>query len=212
MIVSTLPREFESPEELGARITEGLAEGLDPENATPATWRMLDKRIIAETEKLGWRMFYSELVLRRLRAWEFEPGGIECSEYFTAALRKFYRVMQRLDPPPLDPRLHSHKQENVKELRLAFKVLGKWVRATRRKPTAQQLRIRFEEVLSTGDFPFLQANLDSWLSFFTQQAAFVQTALASTRLPAATLYDRWLATSTGYQPETLRQKISLLKL
>ena len=212
MLISTLPRHFESTEELGAWITNGLAEGLDSDPASPKTSRLLDKRIFAQTETLGWRMFYSELVQMRLCAWETETGGVECYEEFTVALLRFARFMKRLDPPPLDPHLHSHKQANVKELRLAFKVLGQRVRPLRKKPTAQQLRLWFGEILSTGDFPFLQANLESWLDFFTAQAGFVQTALNSPRFPAATLYNRWLATSTGYEPETLRQKISLLKL
>jgi hypothetical protein len=212
MLISTLPREFDSPEELGAWITNGLAEGLDSDPASPKTSRLLDKRIFAQTETLGWRMFYSPLVQMRLRAWETEPEGGQCAEKFTAALRKFYRVMQRQDLPPLDPGLHSHKQANVKELRLAFKILGQRVRPLRKKPPAQQLRLWFGEILSTGDFPFLQANLDSWLRFFTAQAGFVQAALNSPRFPAATLYNRWLAASTGYDTETLRQKISRLKL
>jgi|HubBroStandDraft_2_1064218.scaffolds.fasta_scaffold01202_19 hypothetical protein len=212
MLISTLPRHFESTEELGAWITNGLAEGLDSDPASPKTSRMLDKRIFAQTETLGWRIFYSELVQMRLRAWETEPCGVECYEQFGTALVKFARFMQRMDLPPLDPGLHSNKQKTVKELRLAFKVLGQRVQSARKSPTAQQLRFWFEEILSTGDFPFLQVNLDSWLSFFTTQTGLVQKAFNSPRFPAATLYDSWLAASTGYEPVTVRQKISTLKL
>jgi hypothetical protein len=212
MLISTLPRHFESTEELGAWITNGLAEGVDFDPAGPKTSRMLDKRIFAETEKLGWRMFYSELVQMRLCAWETEPGGVESYEQFSKALVKFARFMQRLDPPPLDPGLHSNKQKTVKELRLAFKVLSQRVQSVRKKPTSRQMHFWFEEILSTGDFPFLQANLNSWLSFFSAQTGFVQNALNSPRFPAATLYDSWLAASTGYEPVTVRQKISVLKL
>jgi hypothetical protein len=213
VLIYELPREFESPEELGAEITNGLSEGLNYyENPTPQTWRLLDKRILAETETLGWRMFYSPLVQMRHRAWETEPNGVENCEKFAAALVKCNRIMRRLIKPPLDPKLHSHKRENLKELRLAFKLLGQRVRAARRKPASKQLRFWFEEILSTGDFPFLRVNLDSWLSFFSTETGFVQSTLNVSRFPAAALYDRWLATSMGYEPETLRQKIALLKL
>jgi hypothetical protein len=210
MIISTLPREFESIEELGACITEGLAEGFDPQNATPATWRLLDKRILKETETLGWRIFTSELVRTRLCAWEVEPEGIERYRSLGEALNKFARTMHRRKPP-LDPRIRENKRETVNELRLAFKVLRAALRTSRRKPASRELLLQFQRIIAEGDFPYLNLNPDSWVGFFAAKAAFVTRQLDNSRFSPAAIYDAWLAWATWYEQETLRQKISLLK-
>jgi hypothetical protein len=210
MLISTLPRHFTSPEELGAWITNGLAEGLDYQNPTPETWRMLDKRILEETETLGWRIVTSTLVLMRLRAWESESEGIVRYRQFGEALLKFAHTMHQ-GKPPLDPRIYQNKQETVNELRVAFRVLREQFTASWEKNTSPELMQQFQQIIAEGDYPFLQANPDSWDEFFTAEASFIQNALNS-RFSPATIYDTWLAWATRYEQETLRQKICDLKL
>ena len=82
-------------------------------NPNAETRRALDKRILEETETLGWRIFYSELVQRRLHDWETEPEGIERYRVLGEALVKFARTMHE-GKPPLDLRIYQHKQETVK--------------------------------------------------------------------------------------------------
>ena len=210
MIISSLPREFESLEELGARVTEGLFEGLDLENLTPSDLRILDKRILKEAETLGWRIFTSESVLIRLHGWEFDPDGIERYRCLGESLNKFARTMQQRKPP-LDPRIRAHKRETIEELRLAFKVLRAPRRTSRQRPPTQQLLQRFQQIIAEGDYPYLKLNPESWFGFLNAEAAFVMHQLDNPRFSPATIYDAWLAWVTGYEQEVLRQKISALK-
>jgi hypothetical protein len=214
MIISSLPRQLlESPEQLGALITEQLAQGVNPDNLTDDALRSLDERVILEAETLGQRIFTSRLVQARVQAWEWQPGGIERNERLGKALAKYGRIMQRQELPPIDPGIRQHKQETVNELRLASRAFRQQYTKLRKTPTQAELLKMFRQVLAGGGgvFPYLTANLDSWVLFFEQEKDTVSRALSTSRFPAAEIYDQWLAWATGYKQEALRQKIATLK-
>lgn len=211
MIISSLPRQFESTEQLGALITEQLAHGVNPDDLLDTALRAIDERIILETETLGWRIFASTLVQARLQAWEWQNDGIALYERLGKSLAKFGRIMRQQELPPLDPQIRQNKQKTVNELRLASRAFRQQYTKLRKKLSQAELLNMFRQVLTDGDFPYLTANRDSWVLFFEQEKDTVSQALSVSRFPAASLYDQWLAWATGYKQEALRQKIATLK-
>jgi len=219
LIISTLPREPLSDEQLGLLITSGLAQRLEALTDVPSDgllsqtqYRMLDDLIIRQTETLGEFALASPMVRERLHAWRVHPSGIFLTERFAAALVKAVRYHQRVALPPLDPGIPVAKRKTVDELRAAFKILRAKYSTAKKKPRIAEVVAQFQGVVQDGGFSHLGANIDSWNSFFRARSEFVLEMLNRPRLSPAALYDAWLAWATHYEQETLRQKISSLNL
>jgi hypothetical protein len=211
LIISVLPREQLSPEQLGSHIDAELVRCfspacLSPDLLSPAQSKILDDLIIRQTETLGDLALASPIVLGRVHAWRDHPLGIARMQRFCAALVKAVRVHQHKAKPPLDSRMLAAKRKTVDELRAAFKVLRGKFRAAKKDPKIKDFTVQFLEVIQPGGF--LQANADSWCAFFAADFQQALDSLNGPRFSPAALYDAWAAWATGYTQETLRQKVS----
>ena len=224
LIVSLAPRDLETPEEWDVFITEQLerllASGLSQNERDllavclrgestvelPASvWVALDDLIIRQTGTLGWRIFLSTLVHARFRMWDIRPGGDELFERFGQALAAYGRYMHRQDKPPLSVDIKPAKKETVVELRLLLKKLEQQFAGSNRGPSTEELVAAFG-ALALEQQGFVASNLESWSAFLRSEAP----PLLNPGTSAASLFDAWLAWATGYDQETLRQKISKL--
>jgi hypothetical protein len=137
---------------------------------------------------------------------------VEKISLFTVALNQNARILHHLDKPPVDPELGVVKEETVRELRVILRATHNHLTSARRSLSLAEQFTHFRDAIMEGDAPHLQANLESWTYFFTHapgdQKAEIKDMLAAKR--AADLYNAWIASSTGYTRETLRQKISSL--
>jgi hypothetical protein len=215
LIISTLPRELLSREKLGTHITIGLQrlfEGLAgvPDPQTLAHFKILDDLIIRQTETLGHLALASPKVQERLNVWWDDPlTGIARTERFAAALVTAVRHHQQ-GLPPIDSRMADAKRRTVDELRATFKVLRTKFSAAKKSPKIEDFTAAFRATIQPDGF--LAANADSWCSLFTAEFPFLLNTLNQPRLSPAAIHDAWLAWATGYDQETLRQKVASRKL
>jgi integrase len=225
-IITRIPRPYPpSAETLGAIITKELSyiwEGilsdseireLRSQSVSASGVEKLDALILKQAETLGWRLGLSELVHLRFNDWDFQANGPVLFEKYGKALAKSARRMQKLEPPPIDdPDLYRGKQETVLELRLFLRSLRNAFSRLRRQPSSDELIEYFRTTISAaGDaFIHLKTNSNSWLQFFRADPISVKLLLHGKRAAPATLFDAWLAWGKGFEPETIRQKISEL--
>lgn len=231
LIISRIPREFESSDDLGRWITAQLGTIMETHIVRPderalwaqmlqgegepnvRLWAELDELIIAQVPSLGWRITCSVLVQHRFRAWESAPNGVDLMQRFCDGWAQSVRILQRKEKPPVDPELGLAKEKTVHELRVILQAIHGHLTGARRSLSLAEQAEHFRAAVIEGGAPHLQANLDSWVYFFAHvpegQKAEVKDTIFRKR--PAELYDLWLAASTGYTRETVRQKISSLK-
>lgn len=221
-IISRIPRPYPSSgEELGKLISDALwtiwmgvlskEDHVDSSKFSPADFEKLDALILKQAETLGWRVALSELVHRRFWDWDLQPNGPALFEQYGKVLARSARRFQKKGFPPIDdPDLHLVKQETVQELRELLPNVRKAFSASRSRPTSDQLIDFFQKNVSAeGDaFIHLKTNINSWVQFFRADSTTIKSFLLRKRASPAALFDSWLAWSKGFEPETVRQKIS----
>ncbi len=226
-IIARIPHPYPpSGEDLGVLITKELFdiwesilsdsqlhELRSSQPISAPTLERLDALILKQAETMGWRLGLSALVHLRFSGWDFQANGPALFEQYGKALAKSARRMQKLEPPPIDdPDLYRGKQETVLELRLFLRNLRNAFSRKRRQPSSDELIEYFRTTVSAdGDaFIHLKTNINSWLQFFRADSISVKLLLHGKRAAPATLFDAWLAWGKGFEPETIRQKISEL--
>jgi hypothetical protein len=170
----------------------------------------LDELIIHQAATFGWRLVLSPIVHSRFAQWGNAPQGPELFDCLGKALARSALILQgRKKPPIADPGLRLFKRDMVRELR---KVVALLVRRSSQKLGPDRLVKEFQAVVNEGqDAPLLKANLESWLEFLrSNEAAWLSALSSGRRVSAAGLFDAWRAWAMGYDPETVRQKISSL--
>ena len=233
-IISRIPHRGMTPEEWGAVIGNELvkiwtdamspaeremwtlahdAQGqLVPDRVPAALFRKLDLIILHQAETLGWRLTLSELVRFRMSEWDHAANGPDLFRRLGSAMARFARIVQRKELPPIeDPDAWQVKRETVEELRLILGRMRVNLAVRRTEPTRDEVLSLFSTSISDspGSFPNLAANLDRWQRFFEENRVLRPILLGDRAGPAA-LYDQFLAWSTGWEPESLRQAISKL--
>jgi len=226
-IITRIPRPYPpSAEELGALITKEffeiwksilsdseLRELSGPQSVSSTAIEKLDALILKQAETMGWRLALSPLVHLRFSVWDLQSNGPTLFGIYGKALAKSARRSQKKELPPLDdPDLYRAKQETVSELRLFRRNLRNAFSKRRVRPSSDELIEHFQKaVTAEGDaFIHLRANMNSWLQFFRADPISVKLLLHAKRASPATVFDSWLAWSKGFEPETIRQKISEL--
>lgn len=223
-IISRIPRPYPpSAKELGKLVSDELyriwisilskQDHVISGEFTSAAFEKLDALILKQTETLGWRMTLSEIVHMRFFSWDFQPNGPALFREFGKALAKSALRFQKEELPPIDdPDLHLAKKETVKELRQLLHKLRKATVSRRTAPTSHELIALFESAVSADDasFPYLKANIDSWIHFFRTHSTSVKPFVLGKRVSPASLFDSWLAYCKGRDPETVRQMVSEL--
>ncbi len=226
-IIARIPHPYPpSGEGLGILITKELVdiwESIlsDPElhelrrsqPVSATTVEKLDALILKQAETMGWRLGLSALVHLRFSEWDSYPNGPALFEQYGKALAKSARRFQKREPPPIDdPDLYRVKQETVLELRLFLRNLRNAFSGRRTQPSSDELIEYFQKTVSVeGDaFIHLKTNINLWLQFFRADSMSVKLLLHGKRATPATLFDSWLAWGKGFEPETIRQKISEL--
>jgi hypothetical protein len=177
------------------------------------TFEKLDALILKQAETMGWRLGLSALVHLRFSEWDSYPNGPALFEQYGKALAKSARRFQKRELPPIDdPDLYRAKQETVLELRLLLRDLRNVFSTRRIQPSSDELIDYFQKTVSAeGDaFIHLKTNMNSWLQFFRSDPISVKLLFNAKRAALAALFDSWLASSKGFDPETVRQKISEL--
>jgi len=226
-IIARIPRPYPpSAEALGALVTKELSyiwesilsdtelrELRGPQSVSATAVEKLDALILKQAETMGWRLGLSPLVHLRFSEWDFQSNGPTLFQRYGKALAKSARLFQKRELPPIDdPDLYRLKQETVSELRLFLRNLRSAFSRRRVSPSSDEVIDYFQKTVSAeGDaFIHLKANMNSWLQFFRADSISVKLLLHGKRATPATLFDSWLAWGKGFEPETIRQKISEL--
>lgn len=181
---------------------------------TPAAFAKLDAIILHQAETLGWRIGLSELVQSRFSEWDLKPGGPEKHKKYGMAVARSARRMQRKELPPIeDPDQWRVKQETVEELRVLLKSLKAKFALQRKGLTPKDAYGLFAATVSDSpeSFPNLAANAERWTKFFEANSDVFGSMTLGDRIKPAALYDEFLAWSTGWDPDSIRQAISRLK-
>jgi hypothetical protein len=173
----------------------------------------LDALLLKQAETFGWRLALSQLVHLRFSEWDFLSNGPTLFQRYGKALSKSARLFQKRELPPIDdPDLYRVKQETVSELRRFLRNLRSAFSRRRISPSSHEIIDYFQKtVLAEGDtFIHLKANMNSWLQFFRGNSISIKLLLHGKRTSPAALFDSWFAWCKGFEPETIRQKISEL--
>jgi hypothetical protein len=171
----------------------------------------LDNIILRQAETLGWRIGLSELVRFRFSEWDLDPKSPEMHRKYGLAVARSARIMQRKELPPIqDPDQWLVKQETVEELRVLLQNMRAKFAIERKKSTPETL---FSAAVteSPGSFPHLAANLERWQKFFEKNPHTLRPMTVGDRAKPGALYDEFMAWSTGWEPDSVRQAISRLK-
>jgi hypothetical protein len=169
--------------------------------------------VLEQAETMGWRLGLSTLVHLRFSEWDSYPNGPALFERYGKAIAKSARRFQKRELPPIDdPELYRVKRETVPELRLLLRSMRNALSRRRSQPSSDELIDYFRKTASAeGDaFIHLKTNLNSWLRYFRANSISIKVLLNGKRATPAALFDSWLAWSKGFDPETIRQKISEL--
>jgi hypothetical protein len=226
-IITRLPRPYPaSPEELGILITKELyviwaTLISDPEqdqlrrlqHVSPIALEKLDALILNQAETMGWRLALSKLVHERFCEWDLKPNGPELFECFGKALARSARRFQKRELPPIDdPDLYLFKNETVAELRMLLRNLGNKFLTKRSGPTSDELIDCFRRTVSEGGDAFirLKTNIGSWVKYLKAHSTTIRPLLLRKRVAPASLFDSWFGWCKGFEPETVRQRISEL--
>lgn len=226
-IIARIPRPYPpSAEALGVLMTtelfaiwgsilsdSKLQESRGPQSVSSTAIEKLDALILKQTETMGWRLGLSPLVHMRFSEWDHQPTGPALFVQYGKALAKSARRFQKLDLPPIDdPDLYRLKQETVPELRRFLRNLRNAFSRRQQGPSLDEVVDFFQTSISgEGDeFVHLKANKNNWVQFFRANSSAIKSLLHTKRPAPAALFDSWFAWGKGYDPETVRQKISEL--
>jgi hypothetical protein len=196
--------------ELSAAERERLAErGMG--QASPAAFLKLDRIILEQAETLSWRIGLSELVQFRFSEWDRAPDGPDKHKKYGAACARAARIMQRQELPPVtDPEQWAVKRETVTELRLVLKRMRATLALNRKTPSRSDVNTLFFRLIAESpELVHLRANIERWQKFIEQTP--LRPDAESRRTMPGDLYDQFLASSTGWEQESLRQTIARLK-
>jgi len=239
-IISRIPRPYPpSQQEFGALITSELIEILwrnvmtdaERESAMTEAERLqddannqssidcekfnqngkLDALILKQAETFGWRLLFSEMVLRRFAEWEILHDGPELFERFGKACARSVRRSQKKEPRPIDdPDLRHSKFVAVAELRLLLKNLRNEFSTARTTPTTAVISERFAATVTAepDTFEYLHKNLESWKRFFEDDPSSIKALAFGRTLSPALLFDSWLAWWKGRDVDSVRQQLS----
>jgi hypothetical protein len=231
MIVHSLPRHHMSREEwditVGKELVELWEQSLtaderrsksecEQDQTKPlalSVVQKLDNLIIEQARSLGSQLLQSSLVLARFKAWEDAPDGDKRIERFGKSWAQFHRIIHKRERQPIaDPALHKFKIKTVEELRSVLRILRKDFSVKNRPPTTKDVTDRFRTTVDkqTQVFRRLHKNLDSWTDYLTYDRETTRHLMTGNRVGPARLFDDWYGWKTGYDPETVRQKISVL--
>jgi hypothetical protein len=156
----------------------------------------------------------SELVQFRKSEWDLQPNGPEKHKKYGLAVARSARIMQRKELPPIeDPDQWRVKQETVEELRILLKNLRAKFALQRKGLTPEDAHSLFAATVSDSpeSFPHLAANAERWSKFFEENEDVLRPMTLGERAKPAALYDEFLAWSTGWDQDSIRQTISRLK-
>ncbi|MGA9543647.1 MAG: hypothetical protein WBQ85_08760 [Candidatus Sulfotelmatobacter sp.] len=120
-------------------------------------------------------------------------------------------IDQKRELPPIDdPDLYRLKQEIVSELRRFLRNLRSAFSRRRTSPSSDEIIDHFQKtILSESDTCIhLKTNMNSWVKFFRGNSISVKLLLHGKRTSPAALFDSWFAWCKGFEPETIRQRIS----
>ena len=231
-IISRIPLRGMTPEEWGTVIQNELIKiwtdampqsDIDKflavwpcpmDSVPPRLFVRLDSIILHQAQTLGWRLTLSELVRFRMAQWDRQNNGPELFRKFGLAMARSARIMQRKELPPIeDPDAWAVKRETVVELRRILKIMRAHFSTKRTRPGQAEVVDFFSARVSDPALAFLHlyANLDRWLNFFEYNPEAVRPILFASKPSPAAFYDEFLAASTGWKPEALRQGISQLR-
>ena len=229
LIISRMPRQFETPEALGRWIDEELdrimgkylvevserdlwarrGEG----ELTYSIWSRFDDLIIWQTVSLGDWIEYSPTVQCRIQTWKVTASGLERYRRYNRARDKNMRMLHRLELPPIDPGLKQYKKATVRELQILIKDLRSHFAKSRKRTSSADLIAAFRDIIARNSCMRLLGNQLSWEAFFVASARSIERILTpDKRSGPASLFDEWASWATTHKLESLRQKISLQKL
>ncbi len=180
----------------------------DGTTVSPKIFDQLDELIIRQAETLGWRITCSPLVSFRLSVWDSAPGGLELSDRFYDALRRWGRIVRGLKPAPItDPDLPQFRRETVDELDKLLRKMREALATRRQISTPGEVAGLFREtVVGEPLFVHLNQTLESWLAFLASKS--VPPIVSGRTASPASLFDSWFGWSSSLVPEYVRQKLS----
>lgn len=194
-------REFEAAMNAGAI-----------ERVRAGSFSKLDSIIIEQAMTLGWRITLAELVRFRLSEWDLLPGGPDLFRKLGAAMSTSATILQGAALPPLnDSALWEAKAATVSELRLVLTRMRSEFAVKRTAPSRGEVTGFFSKAVAAGSFPYLASNRDRWIRFFEENPEVLRPLALGDRASPASLFDAFMAWSTGWQAESVRQRISSLK-
>jgi hypothetical protein len=177
--------------------------------APPSVEQKLDDLILNQAQTLGWRIVFSDLVLKRFNKWESQENGPRLFEELGRSFAKSTKIFQQKLKPPLDPDLRQFRTETVTELRVLLRNIKNVFSVKRRAPGQQEILATFETLASNDSFPHLRANLAVWLDYLGEDVA-LRSFSSGSRISPAALFDSWLGWCQNRDAESLRQAISEL--
>ncbi len=237
LAVTSIPTDPEARRALGTMITQHIGSFFDstltradralwrrdecderwPEPTKKRIWGALDKTIVGRAETLGWLIYLSPLVQKRMAQWHWEhERGPERFEQLGQAVVLAARVARGDAKLPIsEPGLKQAKAQGVSELRRLLKQSKKDFNQRRTPPSYQEVcewfRTRLEA--SPRAFPFLKLNTFSLLQYFEhakQKENGFAKRLALGEIRPGALFDDWGAWSRNLNRDTFRQSISRL--
>jgi hypothetical protein len=177
-------------------------------------YTLLDEEIIHQTETLGWRITLSEMVKFRLSRWDHKDNGPELVRRFDVAWQRSILIIQgKALPPMTDVDFWHLKQETVVELRMILNSLRTVFARLKRKPSIGDVLAAFSKCVSESPATYrhLNAKLKLWRAFLTQNKDVCLPILMGDRASPAAIFDQFIAWPAGFEPESVRQKISRLR-
>jgi hypothetical protein len=173
----------------------------------------LDALIFKQAETFGWRLALSPLVQMRFSEWDIQSDGPTLFDRYGKALSKSARLFQKRELPPIDdPDIYLLKHEIVSELRRFLRNLRSAFSKRRTSPSSDEIIDHFQKTILSESDPciHLKTNMNSWVQFFRGNSISVKLLLHGKRTSPAALFDSWFAWCKGFEPETIRQRISEL--
>jgi hypothetical protein len=182
------------------------------ENVPRGMWRTFDEEIIYQAAGLGFRIGLSELVRFRQSEWERNEHGLDLIRRLFDAQLRFARTLQGNQLPALDdPLVWEEKKATVSELRRVLAIMRSHFSITRRTASEKEVIAFFKSTISEQKCQYLDAHLPRWLKFFEENPDALQPIIEASRRSSASLYDEFQSWSTGWDQESLRQRITELR-
>lgn len=189
LMVTRYPNKWKQIEELSNAVSQHLlnvfAGRISQENhrlfCTEANnpkcdhlWPIFDGTIISEALTLGWRVFASEIVIRRIERWNDlgkMENGPELLEKLFAAIVTNSKVKRGIERFPLNaPELYQTRKKAVAEVKALCKRLSASAKGLTKIPRGVDLHAVIRREIETPQrYPVLRMNVESFCTYLTQQ-------------------------------------------